>query len=119
MGFLNTRAADSVETSKYDHSRHAQVISSAQARLPIHFFTIGILSLACVGLAAVMVMPVAVRFFYQPRVLALVHTLTLGVITAVMMGVMYRYVRLCFTGQFRSRVWLIHNCCFSWREWWV
>jgi len=37
-------------------------------------------------------MPAAVRFFFQPTVLALVHTLTLGVITAVMMGVMYRYV---------------------------
>ncbi len=92
MDLLDAGGADSIEPSKPDHSPRAQVIPPALARLPIHFFTIGILSLACVGLAAVLVMPEAVRFFYQPKVLALVHTLTLGVITAVMMGVMYRYV---------------------------
>ena len=67
MKFLGTRAADSVEASKYDHSRHAQVISPALVRLPIHFFTIGVLSLACVGLAAVAVMPVAVPIFLSSQ----------------------------------------------------
>jgi hypothetical protein len=33
-----------------------------------------------------------VEFFYQPPALALVHTFTLGWITAAIMGVMYRYV---------------------------
>lgn len=33
-----------------------------------------------------------VDFFYQPPILALVHTFTLGWITASIMGVMYRYV---------------------------
>lgn len=33
-----------------------------------------------------------VQFFYQPLALALVHTFTLGWITAAIMGVMYRYV---------------------------
>jgi len=62
------------------------------ARLPIHFFVLAIVSFA-VGLAmAPWVVPKAIVFFYQPGVLALVHTFTLGWITAVMMGVMYRYV---------------------------
>jgi hypothetical protein len=85
-----------------DHQPHATgtghhaaqpsaLIPPAVVRLPIYFFVISAVSLASVGVAAIAVMPDAVRLFYQPKVLALVHTLTLGVITAAIMGVMYRY----------------------------
>ncbi|MGH7907496.1 MAG: hypothetical protein ACREP6_12810 [Candidatus Binataceae bacterium] len=89
MKLQETASADGGAPARHEH---AQVIPSALARLPIHFFVVGVLSLACFGAGAIAVMPAAVRFFYQPHVLALVHTLTLGVITAVIMGVMYRYV---------------------------
>lgn len=60
--------------------------------MPIHFFAVAVAFFA-VGVAAMpfVVGDVAV-FFYQIKPLALVHTFTLGWITAAMMGVMYRYV---------------------------
>jgi hypothetical protein len=61
-------------------------------RTPIHFFTVAVAFFA-VGVAAMpFVMPDVSDFFYQMKPLALVHTFTLGWITAAMMGVMYRYV---------------------------
>lgn len=62
------------------------------ARLPIHFFVLAVVSLAAGLVATPWVVPQTIVFFYQPRVLALVHTFTLGWITAAIMGVMYRYV---------------------------
>ncbi|MGB8682737.1 MAG: hypothetical protein WCD12_07635 [Candidatus Binatus sp.] len=61
-------------------------------RMPIHFFVVAVTSFAA-GVAAMpfVIGDVAV-FFYQIKPLALVHTFTLGWITAAMMGVMYRYV---------------------------
>jgi hypothetical protein len=61
-------------------------------RLPIHFFTAAVISFACGVAAAPFVVGQIVDFFYQPPILALVHTFTLGWITASIMGVMYRYV---------------------------
>jgi hypothetical protein len=61
-------------------------------RLPIHFFTAAVISFACGVAAAPLLVAEIVDFFYQPPVLALVHTFTLGWITAAIMGVMYRYV---------------------------
>ena len=62
------------------------------ARLPIHFCSAAVIFFA-VGVA---ILPTVTEdlsaFFYQPRLLAAVHTFTLGWITMVMMGVMYRYV---------------------------
>lgn len=62
------------------------------ARLPMHFLTSAVTFFG-VGVALA---PWAVGdlldFYYQPRLLALTHTMTLGWITSAMMGVMYRYV---------------------------
>lgn len=61
-------------------------------RIPIHFFAVAVAFFA-VGVAAMpLVITDVAAFFYQMRPLALVHTFTLGWITAAMMGVMYRYV---------------------------
>jgi cbb3-type cytochrome oxidase subunit 1 len=62
------------------------------ARLPIYFFTAAAVFFGLGVAAAPWVVGDLADFFYQPRSLALVHTFTLGWITAVMMGVMYRYV---------------------------
>jgi hypothetical protein len=61
-------------------------------RLPIHFFTSAVIWFACGVIAAPFLVSQIVDFFYQPPILALVHTFTLGWITASIMGVMYRYV---------------------------
>jgi hypothetical protein len=61
-------------------------------RLPIHFFTIAAIFFACGVVATPFLVSRIVDFFYQPPILALVHTFTLGWITASIMGVMYRYV---------------------------
>lgn len=62
------------------------------ARLPIHFFTAAV-ALFGLGVAvAPWVVGDLVDFFYQPRILAVTHTFTLGWITSAIMGVMYRVV---------------------------
>lgn len=62
------------------------------ARLPIYFFTAAVTFFGLGVTAMPWVVGDLVDFFYQARPLALVHTFALGWITAVMMGVMYRYV---------------------------
>jgi len=57
-------------------------------RISIHFFVVAVAFFAL----GVVTMPFVVAFFYQMMPLVLVHTFTLGWITAAMMGVMYRYV---------------------------
>jgi hypothetical protein len=58
----------------------------------VSFFTVGVLSFVL----GVLVLPFAVsridQYFYQAIPLAVVHVFTLGWITAIIMGVMYRYV---------------------------
>ncbi len=62
------------------------------ARLPIHFFTAAV-ALFGLGMAVVpLVVGDLVDFFYQPRILAVTHTFTLGWISSAIMGVMYRVV---------------------------
>jgi len=61
-------------------------------RLPIHFFVTAAIFFAGGCAATPFLVAQIVDFFYQPPVLALVHTFTLGWITASIMGVMYRYV---------------------------
>jgi len=61
-------------------------------RMPIHFFATAATFFACGAAAAPFLVAKIVDFFYQPPILALVHTFTLGWITASIMGVMYRYV---------------------------
>jgi hypothetical protein len=61
-------------------------------RTPIHFFAVAVVFFA-VGVGAMpFVIAEVAGFFYQMTPLALVHTFTLGWITAAIMGVMYRYV---------------------------
>ncbi|MDE2484388.1 MAG: hypothetical protein KGL32_03915 [candidate division NC10 bacterium] len=62
------------------------------ARLPIHFFISAVI-LFGVGVASVpWVVSDLADFFYQPRILAVTHTFTLGWISSAIMGVMYRLV---------------------------
>lgn len=60
-------------------------------RLPIHFCVIAICSFAVGAAAAPWAAPRLADYFYQLSILAWVHTLTLGWITAAIFGVMYRY----------------------------
>jgi cbb3-type cytochrome oxidase subunit 1 len=61
-------------------------------RTPLNFFVAGVLFFVIGLVAAPFVIGEATEFFYQPMLLALVHSFTLGWITATIMGVMYRYV---------------------------
>ncbi|HLX36230.1 MAG TPA: hypothetical protein VKR29_00465 [Candidatus Binataceae bacterium] len=61
-------------------------------RMPIHFFVMAAIFFALGVATAPFMVARIVDFFYQPPILALVHTFTLGWITASIMGVMYRYV---------------------------
>lgn len=65
--------------------------SVAASRVPIDFFVIAVISFVAGLIAAPWVIPDTLVFFYQPATLALVHTFALGWITAMVMGVMYRY----------------------------
>jgi hypothetical protein len=70
--------------------QHAAV--PGDARIPVSFFAVAVLFFVL----GVSVLPFAVsrigQYFYQAIPLAVVHLFTLGWITAVIMGVMYRYV---------------------------
>ena len=61
-------------------------------RISIHFFVVAVVFFALGVVAMPFVVADIATFFYQMMPLALVHTFTLGWITAAMMGVMYRYV---------------------------
>jgi cbb3-type cytochrome oxidase subunit 1 len=61
-------------------------------RVPVAFFFVSVIFFA-IGVCAIpFAVPYAAGFFYQAIVIAVVHTFTLGWITAAIMGVMYRYV---------------------------
>jgi len=61
-------------------------------RIPIWFFVISVIFFAIGVCSMPFAASYAADFFYQAVVLAIVHTFTLGWITATIMGVMYRYV---------------------------
>jgi hypothetical protein len=61
-------------------------------RTPLHFFVVAVFFFAGAAAAVPFVTPAIAEYFYQPAPLALTHTITLGWITAAVMGVMYRYV---------------------------
>lgn len=61
------------------------------ARVPVDFFVIATIYLAAGMLAAPWLTPRLLEYFYQPAILALTHTFTIGWITAAIMGVLYRY----------------------------
>ncbi len=75
---------------QHEHTNHPDLFRIG--RTPIHFFAVAVAFFA-VGVAAMpLVITDVAGFFYQMTPLALVHTFTLGWITATIMGVMYRYV---------------------------
>src|ERR1039457_5024038 len=76
--------------SNRNHAAHPELLKIG--RLPIHFFATAVNFFASGVAVAPLLVAEIVDFFYQPPVLALVHTFTLGWITASIMGVMYRYV---------------------------
>ena len=78
--------------SRADHAAHATVIASGTIRLPIHFFVLSVFWFVYGSIELPWIAPKAIRLFYQPTVLSLVHVFTLGFITSAIMGVMYRYV---------------------------
>lgn len=70
------------------------------ALLPINFFVLSALFFAAGVIAlAPIARGVVAGYFYGPWPLALVHTFTLGWITASVMGVMYRYAPALTHGQ--------------------
>ena len=75
-------------------------IERTVALLPINFFLLAALFFA-VGVVALPLVArgVVADYFYGPWALALVHTFTLGWITASLMGVMYRYAPALTHGQ--------------------
>lgn len=75
----------------HEHT-HPDLRRNKSFRTPLNFFVLGILFFAFGLAVAPFVIGEAVEFFYQPMLLALVHSFTLGWITATIMGVMYRYV---------------------------
>jgi len=70
---------------------HPEPSHGAPFRTPINFFVLGVLFFALGLAAAPFAIGQAIEFFYQPWLLALVHSFTLGWVTATIMGVMYRY----------------------------
>ncbi len=80
-------------------SNHGQPRASAAgqaaaktARLPIWYFVVAEVSFAVGMVLTPMAARQALRFFYGPAILAVVHTFTLGFISSTIMGVMYRYL---------------------------
>ncbi len=71
---------------------HSEPSHRAPFRTPINFFILAVLFFALGLITAPFVIGEAIEFFYQPLLLALVHSFTLGWVTATIMGVMYRYV---------------------------
>lgn len=68
-------------------------------RLPLLYFGLAHLCLAC-AFAAVVLVPMAVAgFYYHPRALAVVHLVTLGWITASILGALYMIVPMALGGR--------------------
>ncbi len=72
------------------HHHHPEV--GNVGRVPVGFFVTAVVFFALGVCALPFVVADVAQYFYQPFPLALVHTFTLGWITAAIMGVMYRYV---------------------------
>lgn len=81
---------------KYKPSARPNIIAGKiipdATRLPIDFLLLGLSYLVVSAVAAPLIIGKAIDYFYQPFLLALVHAVALGWITATLMGVMYQYV---------------------------
>jgi len=82
--------AEPIATGSRQHRRSRDLLRVG--RISIHFFVVAVAFFALGVVTMPFVVADVVVFFYQMMPLALVHTFTLGWITAAMMGVMYRYV---------------------------
>jgi hypothetical protein len=88
------------QQAEAEHDRGAEAAAKRSAgtdplrigRTPLHFFVLAVLFFAAAAAAMPFVTPAIAEYFYQATPLALTHTITLGWITAAVMGVMYRYV---------------------------
>jgi hypothetical protein len=68
-------------------------------RLPLFYFALAHLCLLC-AFAAVALAPTAVAgFYYHPRALAVVHLVTLGWITAAILGALYMILPMALGGR--------------------
>ncbi|HUY38504.1 MAG TPA: cbb3-type cytochrome c oxidase subunit I [Candidatus Binataceae bacterium] len=85
-------ASETIAPSHGPNSGAAHADSLRIGRVPLAFFAVSVIFFA-IGVCAIpFAVPYASGFFYQAIVIAVVHTFTLGWITAAIMGVMYRYV---------------------------
>ncbi|HZP42438.1 MAG TPA: hypothetical protein VFD84_13160 [Candidatus Binatia bacterium] len=71
---------------------HAVPPSAVAALLPPAFFAVAVAFFATGTVATPFLVGDLAAYFYQARVLALTHVLTLGWISMVILGVLYRYV---------------------------
>jgi hypothetical protein len=90
IAYVEDRPRAQARSSYHEAAPHPDLLRIG--RLPVHFLALATLSFAAGTAACPFVAQAVAVFFYQPEVLALVHTFTLGWITAAIMGVMYRYV---------------------------
>lgn len=84
---MNARPASSGEAPHPIHD-----VGHAAALVPPCYFAVALLSFAISLAAAPFLAPTLADYFYQAHILAVVHGLTLGWISATMLGVLYRYV---------------------------
>lgn len=86
-----------------------RAVRPAGRRLPLLYLALAHLCLLC-AFAAVALAPSAVAgFYYHPRVLAVVHLVTLGWITASILGALYMIVPMALGGRLsvgRADVWV-------------
>jgi hypothetical protein len=75
-----------------DRSSYEIPPGRVSALLPPVFFACGVSSFAAALVAFPFLVPLLGEHFYQPPVLAVTHLVTLGWVSAVIMGVLYRYV---------------------------
>jgi hypothetical protein len=75
-----------------DRSNYEIPPGRVSALLPPVFFACGVSSFAVALGAFPFLVPLLGEHFYQPPVLAVTHLVTLGWVSAVIMGVLYRYV---------------------------
>ncbi len=88
----HTKAEHDREVTAAHGKRAAAIDPLGVGRTPLHFFVVAVLFFAGGAAALPFVTPAIAEYFYQATPLALTHSMTLGWITAGVMGVMYRYV---------------------------
>ncbi len=91
LGRLLPHSTSTIEHSKFE-MQHRHVQPRSLARLPAVCLALATFNLNVGLVLALFAAGDVETFFYQPRVLAVTHTFTLGWISLAMIGVLYRYV---------------------------